>query len=235
MSVVKIYLDPGHGGTDPGAVGNGLKEKDLTLKISLKIKEILMSEYSNISIRMSRTNDTTRSLSWRTNDANKWGANYYLSIHINASGATGFESFIYPKTNTFTKQCQSMIHDEIMKQINMKDRGKKSADFHVLRESRMAALLTESGFIDNATDAAKLKDNNFLNKVARGHANGLARALNLKKKKAVAPSPEQPKKPTDSSGTIYRVQVGAFRSYENAKKRLAEAKKHFPDAFIQKD
>lgn len=83
--MVKIFIDPGHGGTDSGAVGNGLKEKDLTLKISKKIKEKL-ANYENVQIKLSRESDQTLSLPQRTNMANAWGANYLISVHINAGG-----------------------------------------------------------------------------------------------------------------------------------------------------
>src|SRR6476620_12283610 len=94
---MKLYLDPGHGGSDPGAQGNGLREKDITLDIALKIRTILMNGYENIEVRMSRTNDSSKSLSQRTNEANSWGADYYLSIHCNAynGSAKGYEDFIH--------------------------------------------------------------------------------------------------------------------------------------------
>src|SRR5690625_7648935 len=84
--MTKIYIDAGHGGNDPGASGNGLKEKDLTLTIAKKVQAIL-KDYA--TVRMSRTTDKTLSLTQRTNDANSWGADYFLSIHINAGGGTG--------------------------------------------------------------------------------------------------------------------------------------------------
>ena len=93
--MTKIFIDPGHGGTDPGAVGNGLQEKNLTLSIATQIRDMLVSEYENVEVRMSRTGDTTLSLTERTNMANSWGADYFLSVHINAGGGTGFESFIH--------------------------------------------------------------------------------------------------------------------------------------------
>ncbi|MCT1577523.1 N-acetylmuramoyl-L-alanine amidase [Oceanobacillus kimchii] len=181
--MVKIYLDPGHGGNDPGAVGNGLQEKNVTLDIAKKIRDILNNEYQGHSIRMSRTTDKSLSLSQRTNDANNWGADIFLSIHINAGGGVGYEDFIFNggvSNNTVTYQ--NVLHDEIMKQVDFRDRGKKKANFHVLRESRMPAVLTENGFIDNSGDAAKLKSNAYLNRIARGHANGIVKAFNLKKK-----------------------------------------------------
>ncbi|HCU50234.1 MAG TPA: N-acetylmuramoyl-L-alanine amidase, partial [Micromonosporaceae bacterium] len=72
-AVPKVYIDPGHGGTDAGAVGNGLQEKTLTLNIALQTRNILKASW-NVDVRMSRTTDITRSLSYRTNDANAWGA-----------------------------------------------------------------------------------------------------------------------------------------------------------------
>ncbi|GIN38441.1 N-acetylmuramoyl-L-alanine amidase [Heyndrickxia oleronia] len=178
----KLFLDPGHGGSDPGAVGNGIREKDITLKIATKIRDFLLNEYSNVSVLMSRTGDTYPTLSDRTNAANSWGANYFLSIHINAGGGTGFESFVYPGVGTPTTTYQSAIHSEIMKLNQLSDRGKKQSNLHVLRESNMPALLTENGFIDNANDAAKMKSDSWITNVARGNVNGLAKAFNLQKK-----------------------------------------------------
>ncbi|WP_060210477.1 glucosaminidase domain-containing protein [Sporosarcina koreensis] len=90
--MIKIFIDPGHGGTDPGATGNGLKEKDLTLAISKRI-ESLLKGYDGVQVRLSRTSDQTLSLKQRTDMANNWGANYLLSVHINAGGGKGYEDF----------------------------------------------------------------------------------------------------------------------------------------------
>src|SRR5699024_4740458 len=69
---MKLYLDPGHGGSDPGEQGNGLKEKDINLDIALKIRTILIDNYENVNVKMSRTKDTARSLNQRTSEANAW-------------------------------------------------------------------------------------------------------------------------------------------------------------------
>lgn len=74
--MVKIFIDPGHGGSDPGAIGNGIQEKDITLKIGAKIRDILTAEYNNVTILMSRTGDSFPSLTDRTNAANAWGADF---------------------------------------------------------------------------------------------------------------------------------------------------------------
>ncbi|WP_054859151.1 N-acetylmuramoyl-L-alanine amidase [Gracilibacillus sp. JCM 18860] len=184
--MVKIYIDPGHGGMDPGAVANGLREKDLTLKISLKIRNLLNQYKGGVSVRLSRTTDKTLSLRQRTNDANKWCADYLLSVHINAGSGTGYEDFIYSElsSNSDTAKKRDFMHEEINKQINMPNRGKKKANFHMVRESNMPAILTENGFIDAANDAARLKTDAFLNDIAQGHVDGLVRIFNLRKKES---------------------------------------------------
>jgi len=183
--MTKIFIDPGHGGADPGATANGLREKNLCLSLALKLRDILNQEYAGHTLRLSREADTTVTLKQRTNMANSWGADYFVSIHINAGGGTGFESYIYngnyaskPETN----RLRNLLHDAIVQETGYRDRGKKEANFHVLRESAMYGVLTENGFIDHSTDAEKLKSDAFLNKIARGHASGLARALGLKRK-----------------------------------------------------
>src|SRR5699024_8930052 len=181
---VKIFIDPGHGGSDPGASGHGLKEKDITLDIATKLANQL-KRYRNVDIKMSRTNDQTVSLSERSKMANDWGADYFISIHNNSCcGATGFESYIH-NGNRGTKDAenkQNIIHDQIVKDIDTRDRGKKSANFHVLRETNMSAILLEYLFISTKSDNDKLQKNSFRNQLAKSTATGIAKAFNLVKK-----------------------------------------------------
>lgn len=187
---MKIYLDAGHGGTDPGAVGNGLIEKILTLKISKRV-ETLLAAYQDVQTKMSRSSDTYPSLSDRTNEANSWGADYFMSFHINAGGGTGYEDFVYPGSSKSIAY-QNVIHAEIIKKIDtMKNRGKKQANYQVLRNTNMPSILTECGFIDSASDAALLKQDEFINGLAQGHVNGLVKAYGLIKKEVDGVATEQ--------------------------------------------
>ncbi|WP_040203149.1 N-acetylmuramoyl-L-alanine amidase [Neobacillus jeddahensis] len=228
---MKLYVDPGHGGTDPGAQGNGLNEKDLTLDIALKLQSILTNGYENIEIKLSRTSDVTKSLSQRTNEANSWGANYYLAIHINAANgsAQGYEDYIYSGlSNTSpTANYQTIIHAEVMKLNQLTDRGRKKANFHVLRESTMPAFLSENGFIDNAHDTALMKQASWRQNVAQGHANGLAKAFNLKAKATPPPAPSDP-----GAGALYRVIAGSFQTRENADERVTFLRSKGIDSFV---
>ncbi|MFS0781062.1 N-acetylmuramoyl-L-alanine amidase [Bacillus sp. 1P06AnD] len=202
--MVKIFIDPGHGGSDSGAIGNGIQEKNITLAVAIRVKNLLLSRYSNVEVKMSRTGDTFPSLSDRTNAANAWGAHFYLSIHINSGGGTGFEDYIFPGSGAPTSIYQNTIHAEIMKQVDFVDRGKKQSNLHVLRESRMPAILTENGFIDKAEDAVKLKNSAYLDKIALGHVNGLAKAFHLTEKPPV-------NNPNTGNGKgFYRLVTGTF-------------------------
>ena len=234
----KIYLDPGHGGSDPGAAGNGLKEKDLTLKISKYTRDYLRDNYESVSVRMSRTTDKTMSLRERTNDANKWKADVLVSVHINAAGsssATGYEDFIYNgAVQKATPSFRDAIHEEMKKVFKgFRNRGKKRANFHMLRESRMPAVLPEFLFITNKNDAAFLKKDSNLKLIGKHLAIGIAKHLKLKKKSTSSSS-----KKTNVGGgkKLYRVQIGAFSKKANADNLVKQAKsKGFKDAFVKKE
>lgn len=174
----KIYIDPGHGGTDPGASANGLQEKNVTLAIALQVRSQLLASYA-VSVRMSRSTDITRSLTFRTDDANAWGANIFISIHCNAGGGTGFESFRYPTVGSTTVRLHNLMHSNVLAQMRtvapgIVNRGQKTANFHVLRETVMPAILTENLFVDTVADANNLKNPAFITATARGHVRGIA-------------------------------------------------------------
>ncbi|MBB5874536.1 N-acetylmuramoyl-L-alanine amidase [Allocatelliglobosispora scoriae] len=178
----KVYIDPGHGGTDPGAVANGLQEKNVTLSIALQTRDILKANW-NVDVRMSRTTDITRSLTYRTDDANAWGAAIFISIHINAGGGTGFESYRYPGLGGTTLRLHNNIHSKVIAGMRtvaaVTDRGLKEQNLHVLRETAMPAVLTENLFIDTVANANLLKRADFITATARGHAQGIALFLGL--------------------------------------------------------
>lgn len=219
---MKLYLDPGHGGTDNGASGNGLLEKEINLDIALRIRNTLINSYNNVEVRMSRTSDITKSLQQRTDEANAWGADYFLSIHCNAfnGSARGYEDYIHSELSdsSLTARYQDILHTEITKLNQLTNRGQKKANFHVLRESNMPALLTENGFIDNAQDANLMKQASWRQAVAQGHVNGIAIAFNL--------SPKQ------DSGALYKVIAGSFRTRDNAEERVNFLQSKGIDSFI---
>lgn len=172
----KVFIDPGHGGKDPGATGNGIKEKDITLSVSLKVGNILKRH--NLEVFYSRTKDEFIDLSERATMANNKGTDVFVSIHCNSfsnSQAQGLETFSYPnsKNGTALSKC---IQDSLLKdRLYTKNRGLKTANFAVLRETKMTAALIEMAFISNKEDSEilKQKQNELAESVARGILNFL--------------------------------------------------------------
>jgi N-acetylmuramoyl-L-alanine amidase len=231
--MLKIYWDKGHGGRDSGAVGNGLQEKELVSKIVNYGMNYLTANYEGFEQKTSRLADETRTLDQRTDEANSWGANLLVSVHINsatAKTANGFESHIYPKTGASTIAFQNMLHNEIM-QVNRafgvtNDRGMKRSDFHMLRESKMDACLTENLFIVNTTDSNKLKNEEYLKAIGEAHARGIAKFKGLKQKVV------KPTEPKTDANTFYRVVAGSFNSKQLAEMQMDALKKAGFTSFI---
>lgn len=219
----KIFIDAGHGGNDSGAVAYGLQEKDITLALALKTRKYLQKLFSGHDIMLSRTTDETRSLVQRTSAANAWKADFLVSIHINAGGGTGFESFMYNGSFTNkkrTKNMQKILHDAILAESGFVNRGLKEQNFHMVRASYMPAVLTENGFIDNKEDAKRLKSDVFLDKCAKGHAIGIGEVLKL------------PQKESSTTDSMYRVVTGSFKDIANAKEQAQLIKRQGFQSFI---
>lgn len=181
--MIKLFLDAGHGGYDSGATGQGLLEKNVTLDMILRIDNLLRSSYPDVRTKLARDTDTYVSLKERTDMANAWGADYFLSVHINAfdGSASGYEDYIYSGLSSqgLTDRYREHIHNCVLARNHLHDRGMKQANFHVLRESAMPAVLTENGFIDHPEDAALLADPQWRQAVALGHVEGLAAIFSL--------------------------------------------------------
>ncbi|HOV80324.1 MAG TPA: N-acetylmuramoyl-L-alanine amidase [Bacillota bacterium] len=176
----RIVIDPGHGGRDPGAVTNGLQEKDLTLDIARRTRDILNAYQAEV--RLTRDDDIDLDLSPRADMANSLNADYFCSIHVNAGGGTGFESYVYTLAGDKSQALRGIVHDqlsEFYRSVGFPDRGKKKANFAVLRQTNMPAVLLENLFIDRKEDAAKLAEPSFRQGIAEAIAAGLARALEL--------------------------------------------------------
>ncbi|HAK42007.1 MAG TPA: hypothetical protein DCM59_03905, partial [Clostridium sp.] len=165
----KVFIDAGHGGSDPGAIGNGLNEKDVVLSIAKKLGNILTLK--GISVAYSRTSDTFVGLSTRAQLANNLGSTLFVSIHANSSAdssAHGTECYTYPSADNNNKQLSKNIASAISKKFGIANRGHKEADFAVLRETSMPAILVETSFINNPSEANLLRNrqDDFANVIA---------------------------------------------------------------------
>ncbi|MEG0181476.1 MAG: N-acetylmuramoyl-L-alanine amidase [Peptostreptococcaceae bacterium] len=169
----KVFIDPGHGGSDNGAGSNGLKEDELNLKVSLMLRNKL--EAKGIEVQMSRTTDVFIELSERANMANRYGADVFVSVHQNSASATsasGIET--YHHSNKINhKPLSDEIQVNAIEETSANNRKVKSANFVVLRESNMPSALFESGFITNVEEAKNLADPTYQDKLATAIANGV--------------------------------------------------------------
>lgn len=216
-----VMLDPGHGGRDPGAAANGLEEKTLNLALALKVAEKL----GNVRVLLTRETDLYLSLAERVALSRRAEPDLFLSLHANAGGGRGFESFIYSGSILTDPDLmmQKAVHREtlgVLKSWNIIDRGMKKAAFYVLKYNPKPAVLIESLFIDDEREALIWQEPLFVDRLADGVARGVQMALGLSGEES-AFSP------------LYTVQAGAFRRPENARQRLTEVREAgFSDAFI---
>ena len=192
--MVKIALDAGHGINAYGKrTPNGEREWSFNNKVVLAAINKL-SKYENVQILRvddpSGKNDIA--LNTRTSKANAFNADVYISCHHNANngtwgGWTGVETYTYnnPTANPKSVEIAKLIHPLVVKAMGLKDRGVKTQNFHVLRETVMPAILIEGGFMDSYIDINALRDNSKLKAQGEGIAEGLALYFGLKLKEAV--------------------------------------------------
>ena len=185
---IKIYIDQGHNPSNPnaGAEGNGLREQDLTYRIGVALADLINAN-PNLEARLSRPSAQTQlgtsnasSLSARVNDANTWGADYFISLHANASSAasaSGAEGYVYA-LGTPAAELSEDIVENLTEATGLRDRGIFARpSLYVLRRTAMPATLIELGYITNPGDAALMNENPGL--FARGIYNGILEYLDL--------------------------------------------------------
>ena len=183
---IKIYIDQGHNPENPnaGAEGSGLREQDITYRVGEELGALLRQN-PNYEVRLSRPtpstslgNSNTTSLRARVDDANAWGADYFISIHTNASenpSANGIEAFAYSKPSRAFSLGESIL-SSLSAATGQKNRGMKvRPGLYVLRKTAMPAVLLEIGFITNPEEAALMNGNPSL--FARGIYNGIVKEL----------------------------------------------------------
>jgi N-acetylmuramoyl-L-alanine amidase len=184
---VKIVIDAGHGGTDPGGVGTGMQEKNVVLDVSKRFKALLEADTADDAgggkwtALMTRNTDVFVSLAGRSQYSNSNDADRFMCIHSNAFGdasANGTETFSYATTG-MGSQLRNLVQEEMLTAWGLTNRGNKTANFAVLRDTAAPAILHELAFITNATDAVKLGSDTERQKAAVAHLRALQRHYNL--------------------------------------------------------
>ena len=191
----KIYINPGHSDTNPGAVGYET-ERVLNVKVSEYMNQHLLQHYQ---VQTKVTDGSMNSLTEISREANAWGADLFVSNHFNAGGGDGYEALVHNKSRVSLGQ----IFEKHVKGAGQNSRGVKlRPDLGVLRLTQMPAVLNEGAFVDNKKDICDWNEDRELEKLGVAYAEAAAEYLKLEKK------PQ----------TLYRVQVGAYSSRERAEK-----------------
>lgn len=221
--MAKVFLSAGHGGSDPGAVAYGMKEKDINLQILLACKAEL--ERHGVVVVASRTKDENDPVAQEVKEANASKADIAVSFHTNAGGGDGSETFYYTGSTKGKKLAE--LCEKHTKAIGQNSRGEKATkSLSFVKNTNMTAVLCECAFVDND------KDNNIIDTKAEREKFGVAYAkavleyLGIKyKEKAVA------KKET-TTDKMYYVKCGAYKEKANAEALVKKLKAAGFDAYI---
>lgn len=214
----KVFIDVGHGGTDPGACANGLKEKNLNLAVAKAVNNELIRH--GVSVMMSRTKDEADTTNDAVKECNKFNPDLAVSIHHNAGGGNGAEAYHHHHGGK-GKTLANNILSEIVS-IGQNSRGAKTRinsygeDYYaIIRNTKAPTALIEVAFVDNAEDIK------IVNSAAKQKTMGVAIAKGILKTLDIDYISE---KAANNSKALYRVQVGAYKDKANAEatKKLLE-------------
>ena len=183
---IVVCLDAGHGGDDPGAVFEGRQEKNDNLSMVLAVRDALLREgHENLSVILTREDDTALELAQRTDFANRNDATLFVSVHRNSGGGQGVETWISADGLRPETDLATYIQNNLKEAGITKDRGVRKgtasnplASYYVVGHTDMPACLVELGFIDNQWDNGALDDNAAL--WAQAIADGVLKMVKLK-------------------------------------------------------
>ena len=222
--MAKVFISAGHGGSDPGAVANGVKEKDLNLSIALACRDLL--ERHEVSVKMSRTKDENDALGEEVKECNAFSPNLAVSIHCNAGGGDGAEAF-YHYGGGKSKTLAENILSEVVK-VGQNSRGAKvrknsqGKDYYgFIRETSCPAVIVECAFVDNASDLQILATEGKRKAMGEAIAKGILKTLGIEFQ--------------SEKNSLYRVQVGAYLLRSNAEDMQKKIKAVGFDSFIVKE
>lgn len=226
-----VVIDPGHGGSDPGAVFNGRQEKDDVLMLAQEVGRIL--EARGIEVVYTRNNDIYETPFKKAQDANNANADYFISFHRNSSEYpnqySGAEVLVYDESGVKAELAKNILVG--MEEAGFRNLGiDERKDLVVLRRTKMPAVLIEAGFINNEEDNRTF-DENF-NMLAQGIADGVLNTLGFASGADQMAMQYEQSDPSNGENVrynngqcncpnvLYRVQVGAYRNRDSADRML---------------
>lgn len=175
----KVVIDPGHGGTDYGAIREGINEKDITMDLSQRVASILKSK--GYKVAMTRTEDVYVGLQDRCDFTEAENPQIFVSVHVNSAVATepyGIETHYYHEPS---KELAEVIQKHLIKNINTKDRGILKSKFYVINHTEVPAVLVETGFLSNPDERAELITEKRKQATAKAIAEGIIEYLKAHK------------------------------------------------------
>ncbi|GEK57145.1 hypothetical protein CHL76_02320 [Marinococcus halophilus] len=194
----RIAVGAGHGANTYGKRtpkfedGSYMNEHDFNFPTAEYVREMLENEYEDVEVLQLGEEVRDVPLGDRTDKVNDWGADAYVSIHANALGnewadpaPRGIETYVYESEPTGSVDLAENVHGEMIEKTGLYDRGVKAANFHVLRESHMSAILVECGFMDNREEAELLLSDDYRRTCAKAIVNGIAKKYGLQEKTKV--------------------------------------------------
>lgn len=180
--MAKVFIGVGHGGNDSGAVANGFKEKDMTLKIADACR--LYLENQGVNVKMSRYQDENDPVTEEVNECNAFDPDLAVDAHINAGGGDGFE--IYHTVNGGTGKTLAQNIEAEVKALGQNSRGVKTrknssgSDYYAfIRNTKCPAVIAELGFIDNLTDLQAFDEDHELKAFGEAYAKGILKTLGI--------------------------------------------------------
>ncbi len=229
-----IVLAAGHGGRDPGAIGNDLVEKELNLTTTLAARNFLNRYYSGHKVVLTRDSDVYVSHTAQRNIATRENADIFVEIHYNSfrdPGGNGFETFILSSNNIFdsTIRNQRKIHNACMdylEPLGMRDRGMKRSRHWHLVNTPTSVVLVEGGFLSSPHDSAIIRPKEVQEGIGKAIGQGIANALSLPTKTS------EPAKPDQGPNVWYRVIAESYRQRANAENMVRRLKTQGIEAFI---
>lgn len=194
---MRIAIDAGHGLNTAGkrTPDGSMREFQFNSVVAKYVRDLL-SEYKDVETMFVHdpTGERDVPLTERTKKANDWPADVYISIHANAAGdggwnnAQGIETYVYTSRPQAAVALANAVQRHLIRATGRQDRGVKSADFHVLRETKMTAILVECGFMTNKQECELLKSDAYRRKCASAIVSGIAETYGIKKKPAPKPA-----------------------------------------------
>ena len=180
-----IYIDPGHGGIDPGATYKDIYEKDINLSIALKLKKelenngaiVYLTRYDDIDLSISTNNHKKSDLNNRVRAINNSNADLFISIHLNSYGTSWHGVQIFYDDNNSTNEVLASIMDKNIKNLNGNRTYKKKNNLYLLKNIKIPGILVEVGFLSNENERYMLTNSKYQEKVSKSLCNGIKEYL----------------------------------------------------------